>query len=80
MSNVDNSVLSGQIFNGAGAAIDNADSKIAKLMNTSKNAPLNEMQMMELNLAVSQRTTLMSLFSSVIKNLTDTEKQVANKI
>lgn len=41
---------------------------------------LSEVDMIEFNMAASRYSTMVSMGSGLIKNLTDTEKQVANKM
>ena len=41
---------------------------------------LDEMSMIEYNLAASKYSTMVSLSSGLVKNISDTEKQVANKM
>jgi hypothetical protein len=41
---------------------------------------LTEKEMIEYNLAASKYSTMVSLASGVVKNIADTEKQVANKM
>ncbi|MFI3271125.1 MAG: hypothetical protein R3Y11_03335 [Pseudomonadota bacterium] len=80
MSTISNTNITDKVFSQAGSSVTSADEKIATYMTTAESGTLTEMQMVELNMLVSQRTTLMSLFSGAVKNLTDTEKQVANKM
>jgi roadblock/LC7 domain-containing protein len=41
---------------------------------------MDELTMIEYNLAASKYSTMVSLSSGLVKNLSDTEKQVANKM
>ena len=41
---------------------------------------LDELSMIQYNLAASKYSTMVSLSSGLVKNLSDTEKQVANKM
>lgn len=41
---------------------------------------MDEMTMIEYNLAASKYSTMVSLSSGLVKNISDTEKQVANKM
>lgn len=43
-------------------------------------ATMDELTMIEYNLAASKYSTMVSLSSGLVKNLSDTEKQVANKM
>ncbi len=81
MSNINSGTMSAQsVYGSAVSGINVADKNIAEMMNNAEKGIASELDMMKLNMAVSQRTTLMSLFSNVIKAMTDTEKQIANKI
>jgi hypothetical protein len=68
---------SGKAYNAVGGAIDNAKTELEKF--TGKK-DLSDTEMIEYNLAASKYSTMVSLASGLIKNLADTEKQVANKM
>ena len=64
-------------FKKAGDAINTAKTAMDKF--TGKQ-DLTEVEMIEYNLAASKYSTMVSLASGLVKNLSDTEKQVANKM
>jgi hypothetical protein len=47
---------------------------------TSKTDELSDSDMIKFNLAASNYTTRLSMVSGLVKNLSDTEKQIANKM
>ncbi|MDR2161738.1 MAG: hypothetical protein LBO77_06340 [Desulfovibrio sp.] len=57
--------------------IDTAKSNLDTYANKTE---LTEKEMIEYNLAASKYSTMVSLASGVVKNISDTEKQVANKM
>lgn len=59
------------------AAIETAKSKLDDF---TKMENMDEMSMIEYNLAASKYSTMVSLSSGLVKNISDTEKQVANKM
>lgn len=67
-------------FDAASAAIKNAQTDIDTFTNKAKTGALSEVEMIEFNMAASRYSTMVSMASGLIKNLTDTEKQVANKM
>lgn len=74
--------ISEKMYSGLNSQINTQDSDIGKMMakGSGKDGEFSEMDMVKLNMAVSRRSTVMNLFSSAIKNMTDTEKQVASKM
>jgi hypothetical protein len=50
------------------------------LMKELESGTIDEGKMVQLNMAASRFTTMISLSSGLVKSLTDTEKQVANKM
>ncbi|MDL2290703.1 hypothetical protein LJC09_01180 [Desulfovibrio sp. OttesenSCG-928-F20] len=56
-----------------GTAKDNLDVFTGK-------TELSEVEMIQYNLAASKYSTMVSLSSGLVKNISDTEKQVANKM
>ena len=68
---------SADAFKKAGDAIETAKKSLDEF---TKLKDLTEVQMIEYNLAASKYSTMVSLASGLVKNLSDTEKQVANKM
>ena len=64
-------------FQKSGQAIMNAKTEVDKFAGKTD---LTEVEMIEYNLAASKYSTMVSLASGLVKNLSDTEKQVANKM
>ncbi len=64
-------------FNKAGEAIKAAKGALDKFTSLTD---MTEVQMIEYNLAASKFSTMVSMASGLVKNLSDTEKQVANKM
>lgn len=58
----------------------NIASAKAELNAFKEKTDLTEVDMIDYNMAASKYSTMVSLASGLIKNLTDTEKQVANKM
>ncbi len=61
-------------------AITKTQGDIDKYKDLATKGALSEVDMIEFNMAASRYSTMVSLASGLIKNLTDTEKQVANKM
>ena len=57
--------------------ISTTKNELDKFKNMEK---MSETDMIEYNMAASKYSTMVSLASGLIKNLSDTEKQVANKM
>ena len=58
-------------------AIDTAKKNLEQFTDKDE---LDELSMIHYNLAASKFSTMVSLSSGLVKNLSDTEKQVANKM
>lgn len=72
-----NASYSSTAFNASKAGIAEAKKKLDEY--TGKGA-LSEVDMIEYNMAASKYSTMVSLASGLVKNIADTEKQVANKM
>lgn len=62
------------------ASIKAAQKDVNAFRDKAKTGTLSEVDMIEFNMAASRYSTMVSMGSGLIKNLTDTEKQVANKM
>lgn len=62
------------------ASIQAAQKDVNTFRDKAKTGTLSEVDMIEFNMAASRYSTMVSMGSGLIKNLTDTEKQVANKM
>lgn len=58
-------------------AITNAKGQLDQF---TKLTDMDELSMIQYNLAASKYSTMVSLSSGLVKNISDTEKQVANKM
>lgn len=59
------------------ATIQSKSDEVAQFANKTS---LSETEMIQFNMAASRYSNMVSLASNLVKNLTDTEKQVANKM
>lgn len=57
--------------------IDSKSNEVSKFANKEN---LSESDMIKFNMAASKYSMMVTLTSNLVKNLTDTEKQVANKM
>ncbi len=62
------------------AAFNGIKATKTELEKYNSQTSLTETDMIKYNLAVSQYSTMVSLASGLVKNISDTEKQVANKM
>ncbi len=67
-------------FKTVSSAIKTTQKTISDFEKKAKSGSMSEVDMIEFNMAASRYSTMVSLSSGLIKNLTDTEKQVANKM
>jgi hypothetical protein len=67
-------------FKSVTTSVQTAQGVIDGFKDKAASGPLSELDMIEYNMAASRYSTLVSLGSGLVKNLTDTEKQVANKM
>jgi hypothetical protein len=67
-----------QAYNKAKGLVDTAQTDLATYM--SKTGELSDSDMIKFNLAASNYSTRLSMVSGLVKNLADTEKQIANKM
>jgi len=75
-----NEVYADKSYTAVDASITKAKSDVDTFSEKAKTGPLSEAEMIQYNMAASRYSTMVSLGSALIKNLTDTEKQVANKM
>lgn len=76
----DTTTYAGNAFTDVTASVKTAQGVIDGFKEKAATGPLSELDMIEYNMAASRYSTLVSLGSGLVKNLTDTEKQVANKM
>lgn len=60
--------------------LGNMSQEIEKFASRGADDPLSETDMIKFNMVASRYSSMVNLTSGLIKNLTDTEKQVANKM
>jgi hypothetical protein len=75
-----NEVYADKSYTAVDASITTAKNEVDIFSEKAKTGALSEAEMIQYNMAASRYSTMVSLGSALIKNLTDTEKQVANKM
>lgn len=60
--------------------IDSVNSRMSDVEKFANKTNLSETDMIKFNLAASKYSMMVTLTSNLVKNLTDTEKQVASKM
>jgi ABC-type transporter Mla subunit MlaD len=65
-------------YNASKGLVDQAKTQLDAFM--AKTGELSDAEMIQFNLAASNYSTRLSLVSGLVKNLSDTEKQIANKM
>lgn len=74
---INNKSYSGTAMDATAAAITTAKTNLDSFTGLKE---MDELTMIQYNLAASKYSTMVSLSSGLVKNLSDTEKQVANKM
>jgi hypothetical protein len=65
-------------YNASKGLVDQAQKELDTYMSTT--GELSDSDMIKFNLAASNYSTRLSMVSGLVKNLSDTEKQIANKM
>ena len=79
MTQIDNKLSSADTaYNASKGIVDQAQRELDVYM--KKDGELTDSDMIKFNLAASNYTTRLSMVSGLVKNLSDTEKQIANKM
>lgn len=72
--------LANTSYDAMSTTLDKMAKTVEDFANRGPDNPLTETDMIKFNMEASRYSSMVSMASGLVKNLTDTEKQVANKM